>query len=178
MRSFNRSRILVLDTVHRRLDVYLLGERSVSSLGQITLKPNLDQQLAQKVRDLLQGLSLADVDGYAVVAGPGSWTGARVGITAIKAYNLVHPKPIIALNTLDIIQGSGDFPVALHSGSDNYFTKRGNEYSYEKLAGTEEFLLLEEDSYRKNLVHQVKEKWNNQKFVQNLDAIYVAEFRV
>jgi len=40
---------------------------------------------------------IANADAFAVVTGPGSWTGSRVGVVAVKAYSLASGKPIIEL---------------------------------------------------------------------------------
>lgn len=59
-------------------------------------------------RDLetLQGLvpfGLGQIDLFAVAAGPGSFTGLRVGLTAVKAWAEVHRKPIAAISGLEAI---------------------------------------------------------------------------
>ena len=58
--------------------------------------------LLPAVRRLLAGcrLSLSELDGYAVSSGPGSFTGLRVGLTTVKAWAEIHPKPIVALSRL------------------------------------------------------------------------------
>jgi len=43
------------------------------------------------------------VDVFAVAAGPGSFTGLRVGLTAVKAWAEVHRKPIAAISGLEAI---------------------------------------------------------------------------
>jgi tRNA threonylcarbamoyladenosine biosynthesis protein TsaB len=55
------------------------------------------------------GLSLGDADGFAVASGPGSFTGLRVGLTAIKAWSEVFHKPVAAVSRLEAIasQASG-----------------------------------------------------------------------
>jgi tRNA threonylcarbamoyladenosine biosynthesis protein TsaB len=47
--------------------------------------------------------SLSQVDVFAVTAGPGSFTGLRVGLTAVKAWAEVHRKPIAAVSGLEAI---------------------------------------------------------------------------
>ena len=49
------------------------------------------------------GLEMASVDGYAVAAGPGSFTGVRVGLTTVKAWGEVHRKRIAAVSRLEAI---------------------------------------------------------------------------
>lgn len=43
------------------------------------------------------------IDVFAVAAGPGSFTGLRVGLTAVKAWAEVHRKPIAAISGLEAI---------------------------------------------------------------------------
>jgi tRNA threonylcarbamoyladenosine biosynthesis protein TsaB len=61
---------------------------------------------------LLRELSLevGQFDLYAVVAGPGSFTGLRVGLTAAKGWAEVHGKPIAAVSGLEAVaaQVSGE----------------------------------------------------------------------
>lgn len=47
--------------------------------------------------------SLDQVDVFAVAAGPGSFTGLRVGLTAVKAWAEVYGKPIAAISGLEAI---------------------------------------------------------------------------
>ena len=46
------------------------------------------------------GLGMKDVEAYAVAAGPGSFTGVRVGLTTVKAWGEVYGKPITAVSRL------------------------------------------------------------------------------
>src|SRR6202167_6557505 len=46
---------------------------------------------------------LNQIDIFAVAAGPGSFTGLRVGLTAVKAWAEVHRKPIAAISGLEAI---------------------------------------------------------------------------
>jgi tRNA threonylcarbamoyladenosine biosynthesis protein TsaB len=58
---------------------------------------------------------LDQVDLFAVAAGPGSFTGLRVGLTAVKAWAEVHGKPIAAVSGLEAIAAellAGETPSA------------------------------------------------------------------
>jgi tRNA threonylcarbamoyladenosine biosynthesis protein TsaB len=50
-----------------------------------------------------ENFNLDQVDVFAVAAGPGSFTGLRVGLTAVKAWAEVHGKPIAAISGLEAI---------------------------------------------------------------------------
>jgi tRNA threonylcarbamoyladenosine biosynthesis protein TsaB len=49
------------------------------------------------------GLRLNEIDLFAVAAGPGSFTGLRVGLTAVKAWAEIYGKPIAAISGLEAI---------------------------------------------------------------------------
>ena len=49
------------------------------------------------------GLTTAAVDRYTVAAGPGSFTGLRVGIATIQGLALVHDKQVVGISVLDIL---------------------------------------------------------------------------
>jgi tRNA threonylcarbamoyladenosine biosynthesis protein TsaB len=48
-------------------------------------------------------LALADFDLFAVAAGPGSFTGVRVGLAAVKGWAEVYKKPIAAVSALEAV---------------------------------------------------------------------------
>jgi tRNA threonylcarbamoyladenosine biosynthesis protein TsaB len=62
-------------------------------------------QLVPQISALLQkhGSSKNDLSGFAVVTGPGSFTGLRVGLAAIKAFAEALRKPIVAISLLEAI---------------------------------------------------------------------------
>jgi tRNA threonylcarbamoyladenosine biosynthesis protein TsaB len=49
------------------------------------------------------GFSKADIGAFAVVSGPGSFTGLRVGLAAMKALGEVLGKPIAAVSMLEVL---------------------------------------------------------------------------
>jgi tRNA threonylcarbamoyladenosine biosynthesis protein TsaB len=67
-------------------------------------------QLVPQARALLakHRLGKEDIAGFAVVSGPGSFTGLRVGLAAIKALSEVLQKPIAAISLLEVIARSAE----------------------------------------------------------------------
>ena len=49
------------------------------------------------------GFQMEDVDAYTVAAGPGSFTGVRVGLTSVKAWAEVYGKRIAAVSRLEAL---------------------------------------------------------------------------
>lgn len=66
-------------------------------------------QLVPQISFLLKthGLGKQDIDGFAVVSGPGSFTGLRVGLAAIKALAEILEKPIAAVSLLEAVARGG-----------------------------------------------------------------------
>jgi tRNA threonylcarbamoyladenosine biosynthesis protein TsaB len=65
-------------------------------------------QLVPQIATLLSkhGLSKKDIGAFAVAAGPGSFTGLRVGLAAIKALAEILHKPIAAVSRLEAVARS------------------------------------------------------------------------
>ena len=66
-------------------------------------------QLVPQIAALLEkhGYSKSDLGGFAVASGPGSFTGLRVGLAAIKALAEVLHKPMAAVSLLEAVASSG-----------------------------------------------------------------------
>jgi tRNA threonylcarbamoyladenosine biosynthesis protein TsaB len=85
-------------------------------------------QLIPQISDLLvrHNLSKWNIDGFAVVSGPGSFTGLRIGLAAIKALAEVLQKPIASVSLLEalarICGNYGEITAVLDAG-------RGEVYS-------------------------------------------------
>lgn len=80
------------------------GETEV--LGASVLPPReFSTQLISAIAKLLRAnqLALSAVDVFAVVSGPGSFTGLRVGLSAVKAMAEVTARPVIAVSRLAIM---------------------------------------------------------------------------
>ena len=62
-------------------------------------------QLVPQISVLLlkHSLTKQDIDAFAVVSGPGSFTGLRVGLAAIKALAEILRKPIASVSLLEIV---------------------------------------------------------------------------
>lgn len=54
----------------------------------------------------LTGIKLTEIDAIAVTAGPGSYTGLRVGMASAKGLCYALQKPFITLNTLEVLAAS------------------------------------------------------------------------
>ncbi len=67
--------------------------------------PNVhSEKLAPLVNQTLEnaGLSLSDLDGLVLSAGPGSFTGLRIGYSLVKGYAYALDIPLVEVSTLDV----------------------------------------------------------------------------
>src|ERR1700722_14502387 len=97
--------ILAIDTSTRTGSVALLRDRTL--LQEISGNEDTPYS-ARLFRDveLLQARApfrMDQIDLFAVSCGPGSFTGLRVGLTAVKAWAEVHRKPIAAISGLEAV---------------------------------------------------------------------------
>ena len=72
------------------------------------------------------GIKLGEIDIYIINCGPGSYTGVRIGMAIIKTFAQVFKKPIIPVNSLELIAGQiknikKDFCVLLNCTSREIF---------------------------------------------------------
>jgi tRNA threonylcarbamoyladenosine biosynthesis protein TsaB len=74
----------------------LLGEINIDS--KVTHSQRLLTAVDFLMRDL--NLEIAGMDGYAVAAGPGSFTGIRIGISTVKSLSFSFQKPIAPVSRL------------------------------------------------------------------------------
>ncbi|HKW03297.1 MAG TPA: tRNA (adenosine(37)-N6)-threonylcarbamoyltransferase complex dimerization subunit type 1 TsaB [Vicinamibacterales bacterium] len=96
--------VLALETVTRAGSVALMdGDVCEATTGDATRTHG--ERLPHDVTDWLarHGRSIADVDLFAVIAGPGSFTGLRVGIAAIQGFALSRSRAVVPVPTLDAL---------------------------------------------------------------------------
>jgi tRNA threonylcarbamoyladenosine biosynthesis protein TsaB len=62
-------------------------------------------RLIPAIQDLLEEarLDLAEIDGIAISLGPGSFTGLRVGLSAVKGLALAVNRPVVGIPSLDAL---------------------------------------------------------------------------
>ena len=170
------STILLIDSVHPLLSVSLIKGKNVSWKTHHEQRQH-DKNIVRMVRELLSenNATFDDIDAYAVVIGPGSWTGCRVGISVVKGFCVAKPKPVIAVKSLDAIGERS----ALHSNLDNYFVKRGDIYNCEKLTTLEDFETIGSigvDTYRTNLLRLIQHSESTTH--DKLMPFYITEFQI
>jgi len=104
--------LLITDTSGRNGIVAVARALQASKQDQIQILESVplaggtfSAQLVPQIAALLEkhGLSKSQIDAFVVVSGPGSFTGLRVGLAAIKALAEILQKPIVPVSFLEVV---------------------------------------------------------------------------
>lgn len=98
-------RILAIDSATPAASVALVDGEKVIREDFINFKKTHSETLMPTVERVLKEceLSLNHIDAIAVSVGPGSFTGLRIGMAAVKGLSLGSGKPVVAIGTLDML---------------------------------------------------------------------------
>lgn len=93
---------LALDTSSKEGSLALVRDGTVVECATAEAHRTHGERLPGELAELLarHGLSPGAVDVYGVAAGPGSFTGLRVGLATIQAVALVTGRPVVAVSSL------------------------------------------------------------------------------
>jgi tRNA threonylcarbamoyladenosine biosynthesis protein TsaB len=95
--------VLAIDTCDSRGSVAVLRDAEVLKVVAHESTEDYSSWLLPAVDEVLAGakIRMEQVGAYAAAAGPGSFTGVRVGLTAVKAWAEVYGIPIVAVSRLE-----------------------------------------------------------------------------
>ncbi len=82
-------------------------------------------------------LTLQDFDYYAVVQGPGSYAGIRIGFSVIKTFAMMFQKPLIGLQSLDLLAShyqESSFDVLLNCARSEVFHAKYQQHDGQAVA--------------------------------------------
>ncbi len=95
-------KILAVECSATPCSVAVIEDGKIIASAFVNVKLTHSQTLMPMVEAVLNSatLTLADIDGLAVSEGPGSFTGIRIGISAIKGIGAVRKNPCVGVSTL------------------------------------------------------------------------------
>lgn len=98
-------KILAIDSSGAVASVAVLNDTTL--IGEISLNNQLthSQSLLPMIDRVMQmtGTEAAELTCLAIAAGPGSFTGLRIGASTVKGLAMVYDKPIVAVPTVDAL---------------------------------------------------------------------------
>lgn len=100
--------ILALDTSTRGGGVALARDGEVVAAASGDASRTHGERLPADLLALVAeaGVTLSDIDLFAVSSGPGSFTGLRVGLASMQALALVHRRRVVQVSTLEALARS------------------------------------------------------------------------
>ncbi len=98
-------KILAIDTTTSCGSIALLENSKL--IGEVNIDSPIthSERLLLSIQFLLEinKFSIKEIDGYALSIGPGSFTGIRIGMSAIKALSFASLKPIAPISSLEAL---------------------------------------------------------------------------
>lgn len=125
-----------------------LTEHAVEILGQIEIEGRTySSTLVATVGDLLAGagITVRGLGAIVAVSGPGSFTGVRVGLSAVKGFAEAADIPVIAVSRLEVLSHKSGLPsAALDAHRHEVFLRvQGPEGMGELLADVQELAAID-----------------------------------
>ncbi len=102
--------LLAVDTARRHGSLALLRDGRVAATASLGVAPGFSEVLFDAVLGLLraESLEVSGIDGFAAATGPGSFTGIRVGVVAMKALAEAGGKPLVGISSLRALAAAAD----------------------------------------------------------------------
>ncbi|HAZ10258.1 MAG: tRNA (adenosine(37)-N6)-threonylcarbamoyltransferase complex dimerization subunit type 1 TsaB [Omnitrophica bacterium GWA2_41_15] len=98
-------KILGIDTSSKFLNIALSEDEDIIKEESYLLDRRHASQLVPKVKELLKKYRtpISKIDVFIIGLGPGSFTGLRIGVSAIKGFGIASGKPCIGVASIDSI---------------------------------------------------------------------------
>lgn len=98
-------RILGIDTSTRHAGVAVIEDENLVAECVMQFMATHSEKLLPEIIHILEimHIPLESIDYYATVAGPGSFTGLRVGVSTLKGLAFVTGKKVVTVSTLEVI---------------------------------------------------------------------------
>jgi len=120
-------KILAADTATQSCSVAIIDNSDLlceqTLISSQTHSKHLMEMLKKAID--LSGLTINDLDGLAVTAGPGTFTGLRIGISTIKGLAAASGKPVAGISSLEALALQSSFNGSVCSMID---ARRGEVY--------------------------------------------------
>jgi tRNA threonylcarbamoyladenosine biosynthesis protein TsaB len=105
--------VLAIDTTGEFGSIALAGERGVVEEVPLASPDGFSHVLFDEIERLLErhGVRVEQIDAFASASGPGSFTGVRVGLTAVKGLAEATGRKVVAVSNLQALAWYGSRPL-------------------------------------------------------------------
>ncbi len=138
-------KILGIDTTTMMGAVGIVdGDEPVAEL-RTNISVTHSERLMAHIDGLLKSarMTLADIDGFAVSIGPGSFTGLRIGMAAVKGLAYATKMPVAGVGSLDVI--ADNVPLCMHDVCPVLDARKKMVYAAIFSGGDDRHILMEPD---------------------------------
>lgn len=97
--------LLAIDTSTKNLSLAIARNEKILKYRNVKLRRPLSSSIMPSIKRILDetGITLTQLDGFAVGLGPGSFTSLRVGLSTIKGLAFATGKPVVGIASLDVL---------------------------------------------------------------------------
>lgn len=97
--------VLAVDSASRSSSAAIVGSDSVLAETTLVKNETHSRHIMGMIDGVLtvSGLDIRDVSAFAVTVGPGSFTGVRIAVSAVKGMAFATGKPVVGISTLDAL---------------------------------------------------------------------------
>lgn len=97
--------LLAIDTSTKNFSIAVSCDEKVLAYKNVKLDKILSSSIIPGIQVILKKAKLtrADIDGFAIGLGPGSFTSLRVGLSTIKGLAFAMQKPVVGVPSLDLL---------------------------------------------------------------------------
>ena len=98
-------KILAVDTSTTSCSVAVADKDSLLAEATVVREQTHSKHLMDMVDKVVSfsGLTISELDGFAVTRGPGTFTGLRIGISTIKGLAVASGKPVVGISSLEAL---------------------------------------------------------------------------
>jgi tRNA threonylcarbamoyladenosine biosynthesis protein TsaB len=107
-------KILAIETSTLLGGVAITDSTGLIAEVRLNVKSTHSERLMTEIDHVFErsGLSLSDIDAFAVSIGPGPFTGLRIGVSTVKGFSFATGKPVVTVPTLEAF--AWNFPFSEH----------------------------------------------------------------
>ena len=101
-------KILGVDTTRKAAKVFVVDTKELENSVYLDMSENIkhSEGLFLYIEKIMAEckLAMSDLDAFACIVGPGSFTGIRVGMSTIKGFNKVVNKSVLSMNMFEVLK--------------------------------------------------------------------------
>ena len=122
----------------------------------------------------LTGISFDDIDFYAAAVGPGSFTGIRIGVSAVKGYAFVDSKPCVGVSSLEALASAltgicGIITPLIDARRETYYTAAFLSDGNGEIRRLTDDAQLEKEEYF-NMIQKIRAEYPDEKVILTGDG--------